>query len=113
MIVSTNFPCWFGFAAVTIWPFIFIRHESANDAALIAHERAHLSDQRNWFLLPWWFMYLIAPRFRFTAEVIGFAAQIKAGGCSVQLAAAAITNRYWTFCTFAEAESAIKKELSK
>lgn len=113
MIKTVNFPRWFRFDAITLWPFVFVRKGRENDTALIAHEKAHLIDQRNWLVLPWFVMYLISPRFRFTAEVIGHAAQIKAGGGTVQWAAAHITNRYWTFCTFAEAEAALKMELEK
>lgn len=113
MIKSVNFPRWFRFDAITIWPFIVVRKGCDSDLALIAHEKAHLIDQRNWFVLPWFVMYFLSPRFRFTAEVIGHAAQVKAGGCRVQWAAATITNRYWTFCTFAEAEVALKTELEK
>ncbi len=123
MIKPTNFPRWWPFGAFAFWRWIFIRPELAGKAALIAHEQAHLDDQRGWLQLPawlsllsalvWLLLYFVSPRFRFTAEVIGHAAQVKADGCSVQWAAAHITNRYWTFCTFAEAEKAIKMELEK
>lgn len=113
MIVLINFPRWFRFDAITLWPFIFVRRGRETDKALIAHELAHAKDQARWLVLPWFSLYLISPRFRFTAEVIGHAAQIKAGGGTVPWAAASITNRYLTFCTFAEAEAALIRELSK
>lgn len=113
MIKSVTFPKWFRFDAITIWPFIFIRKGRENDTALIAHEKAHLDDQLYGFVLPWWIAYLLSKSFRFNAEVIGHAAEIRAGGCSIQWAAAHIANAYKTGCTFAQAEAALKTELSK
>lgn len=124
MIKTVNFPQWWPFGAFAFWRWVFIRPELVKNTALIAHEQAHLDDQREWLKLPGWLSLLSAilwvvmyflpfPYFRFTAEVIGFAAQVKAGGCTVQWAAAHIVNRYWTFCTFAEAEKAIQMELEK
>lgn len=123
MITLVDFPKRWPFGAFAFWRWVFIRPELAGNAALIAHERAHLDDQRGWLGLPSWLslvsallwvlLYFISPRFQFTAEVIGHAAQIKAGGGTVQWAAARIKNRYWTFCTLAEAEKALKMELEK
>jgi hypothetical protein len=112
MIKPVTFPRWFRFDAITLYPFIFVRAGMENDEALIAHEQVHLQDQKNWFVLPWFLLYFLSPRFRFTAEVLGHAAQVRANGCSVQWAAAHITNRYWTFCTFAEAEASLLQTLS-
>jgi hypothetical protein len=112
MIVHVNSPRWFRFDAITVWPFIFVRKNRANDAALIAHERAHYEDQ-SIFVVFWWLAYLLSKPFRFNAEVIGHAAEIRANGCSVQWAAAHIANAYKTGCTFAQAEAALKTELSK
>ncbi len=113
IIKIKKFSKWFRFDAITIWPFIFVRCGKEEDKALIAHEMAHAKDQVRWLVLPWFVLYFLSPRFRFTAEVIGHAAQIKAGSGNVQWAAESITNRYWTFCTFAEAETAITNKLKE
>lgn len=112
-IKPVTFPRWFRFGAITLWRWIFVRRGKETDKALIAHEMAHAKDQAQWLVLPWFALYLLSPRFRFTAEVIGHAAQIKAGSSTVQWAAASITNRYWTFCTFAEAETALLAALAR
>lgn len=124
MVKAVNFPRWWRFGAFTFWRWVFIRPELANNVPLIAHEQAHLDDQRNWLGLPSWLslfsallwvlMYFLPfPYFRFTAEVIGFSAQVKAGGCTVSWAAIQIVDKYWTFCTVTEAKQAIEKELNR
>lgn len=123
MIKPVNFPSWWPFGAFAFWRWVFIRPELAGNAALISHERAHLDDQRGWLGLPGWLslvsalvwvlLYFFSFYFRFRSEVIGHAAQIKAGGGTVQMAAAHIVNKYKTLRSFAQAEAAIKRELQK
>jgi hypothetical protein len=121
VLTFVDFPKWWPFGAFAFWRWVFIRPELAGNAALIAHERAHLDDQRGWLGLPSWLslvsallwvlLYFISPRFRFTAEVIGHAAQIKAGGGTIDWAAAHIVNRYWTLRKLAEASAALTNQL--
>ena len=44
--------------AVTIWPFIFYEEHVRFDEAVQAHERYHLADQKKWFVIPWFIVYV-------------------------------------------------------
>ena len=79
MIIKTRLPAVFGAAALTVWPFVFVRPESAADAALIAHEQVHFKEQRRWLVLPWWAAYLLSRKFRCAAEVRAYRVQIALG----------------------------------
>lgn len=87
-----------GFDAFTCWPFIFIRPASANDQALIEHERVHLAEQARWLVLPWFAAYVLSRRFRQAAEIRGYRRQIELGGISVDQAAELLV-RYRTGVT--------------
>lgn len=65
------------FDAMTVWPFIFVRPQSAKDAALIEHELVHWREQA-WSPL-WWPRYLLSRRFRQAAEVRAYRRQIECG----------------------------------
>ena len=39
--------------ALTVWPFIFVRPEKAEDRNLIEHEKAHYKAQARSLVLPW------------------------------------------------------------
>lgn len=75
-----------GFAAITCWPFIFVSPARATDEALIAHERVHYEEQA-WITPLWWAAYAISPKFRLSAEVRGYKAQIQRNGITVDEAA--------------------------
>lgn len=86
MIIQTNLiPA--EFDAITIWPFIFIRPDNANDKALIAHEMVHYIEQRNCGVLPWLIRYALSKKFRLMAEVRGYKKQIQIGGITTTEAA--------------------------
>ena len=78
MIVSTNLiPR--GFAACSLWPFIFVRPEHRNDIALIEHELVHYKEQA-WITPVWVLLYLVSRKFRLAAEVRAYTRQIELGG---------------------------------
>jgi len=79
-----------GFAGFTVWPFIFIHPDHADDPGLIEHERVHLAEQARWLVLPWLAAYLLSRRFRRDAEVRAYRRQIDMGSVSVAGAAAAL-----------------------
>lgn len=45
--------------AITIFPFIFLRHGGAENEILINHERIHLRQQAELLVLPFYLLYLI------------------------------------------------------
>ena len=77
MILLTNLiPS--GFSGLTVWPFILIRPDHANDTGLIEHERVHWSEQ--WRLpVIWWLLYLIDRNFRVAAEVRAYRVSMEHG----------------------------------
>jgi hypothetical protein len=89
MIIKTNLvpqPYW----AMTIWPFIFVRPEHADDKPIIVHEMVHFNEQS--ILVPiWWARYIFSTKFRVAAEVRAYKAQIAAGGLTVAEAAGWLT----------------------
>lgn len=78
MIVTTNFVP-HGFDALTLWPFVFVRPERADDAPLMAHEMVHYREQA-WRTPVWVLRYLLSRRFRLAAEVRAYKVQIALGG---------------------------------
>jgi len=71
-----------GFAALTVWPFIFVLREHRDDAGLIEHEMVHYREQRG-VRMPWWMArYLVSKTFRRDAEVRAYRRQIEIGGIS-------------------------------
>jgi hypothetical protein len=111
MIIKTSFPKCFGFAAITMWPFIFITPELAEDKPLIEHELVHYREQRKWLVLPWWVVYLTNKTFRFNAEIRGHAAQFYYNGCSLQWAAAHIVSKYKTGKSLEQTKKALQEAL--
>jgi hypothetical protein len=89
MIVKTKLvpsPYW----AITIWPFILVRPEHADDKPLLIHEMVHYQEQRALVVI-WWLKYTFSKKFRIAAEVRAYKAQIAAGGLSLASAAAWLT----------------------
>lgn len=85
MIIKTNFVPR-GFDAITVFPFIIIRPESADNASLIAHEMVHYREQKAAWVVPWLLRYAFSSTFRLAAEVRGYQAQIAMGGITVDQA---------------------------
>ncbi len=47
------------YAALTLWPIIIVRdNELRDDLILLNHERIHLKQQRELFIIPFYFLYL-------------------------------------------------------
>jgi len=101
MIIQTNFVPK-NFDAITVWPFILVRQQYANDQGLIAHEMVHYREQRRVLVLPWLLRYWLSKKFRFAAEVRGYRRQIEVGGISAT-AAADMLLQYGLGITHAEA----------
>ena len=105
MIIRTNFVP-HGFDALTLWPFILVRPQQAENFPLIAHEMVHYREQA--WITPFWIArYLLSKKFRFDAEVRAYRIQISLGGITVMQAAELLT-RYQTGCEFSEALSAVQ-----
>ncbi len=48
------------YVGLTLWPFIILKNSSLKqDAVLVNHERIHLEQQRELFLLPFYIIYII------------------------------------------------------
>ena len=89
MIIKTTLvpqPYW----AMTIWPFILVRPEHADNKPIIIHEMVHFNEQ-GIFVPIWWARYIFSTKFRVAAEVRAYKAQIAAGGLSVAEAAGWLT----------------------
>ena len=69
--------------AITAWPFIFIRPESKNDKALIAHEMVHYKSMA-WVTPFWWLRYTFSKSFRWAQEVKAYRVQMALGGISLE-----------------------------
>lgn len=69
-----------GFGAITVWPFILIRDNARQDAALLAHERVHFKEQPWGLVVGWWLLYALSERFRLAAEARAHRAEVAAGG---------------------------------
>ena len=85
MIIKTTLvptPYW----AITIWPFILVRPDHADNKPLIIHETVHYNEQ-GLFVLVWWLRYILSTKFRVAAEVRAYKAQIAAKGLTVDEAA--------------------------
>ncbi|HYW56423.1 MAG TPA: hypothetical protein VE934_05670 [Polaromonas sp.] len=88
MIISTNL-IFRGFAAFSLWPFIFVRPEYRNDKALIEHELVHYREQA-WIMPVWVLFYLVSRKFRLAAEVRAYTREIELGGITREQAAHAL-----------------------
>lgn len=88
MIIKTNLvPD--GFGAITMWPFILMRPQVAEDAGLVEHEMVHYREQ-SW-ITPWWGLkYFCSKNFRQAAEVRAYKRQIEVGGITLANAARAM-----------------------
>ena len=104
MIVSTRFVPK-GFAACTLWPFIFVRPEHRRDITLIEHELVHYREQA-WIMPVWVFLYLVSRKFRLAAEVRAYTRQIEMGGVTREQAAHALLS-YRLGITFGKAMQAL------
>lgn len=71
------------FDAFTLYPFIFIRPEKAEDTALIAHELVHYAEQREAWVIPWLLRYIFSKKFRFYAEIRAYQVQLAMGGITL------------------------------
>jgi hypothetical protein len=113
MIVVTSLPRLFGFDALTVWPFVFITKQYAQNVPLLEHEKVHLREQAAMLVIPWLLMYRLSKRFRFGAEVRGHAVQVKLGGVTIQWAAHHIATKYSTGHSTGQAFDALTRELAK
>ena len=53
------------YVAVTLWPLIIVKEERLrHDEILLNHERIHLKQQRELFIIPFYFLYLTEWLFR-------------------------------------------------
>lgn len=55
-------------AAITIWPFIFVR-EGTITAGVLAHEKVHYQEQKHCLVIPWLLAYIILmPFYMFSTD---------------------------------------------
>ena len=66
------------YAAFSAFPFIFVRPNSVNDQALIAHEMVHYREQA-WQTPIWWLRYWLFKHFRLAAEVRAYKVSVQHG----------------------------------
>lgn len=78
MIIKSSFLVPNGFDGMTLWPFIFILPECANDVGLLAHEQVHYQ-RMAWWSPVWWLLYLLFPPFRVREEVLAYKVSIQHG----------------------------------
>jgi hypothetical protein len=76
MIVYTNFFVPDRFAAITIWPFVFIKPQYKDDIGLRKHEEVHLRQFLSTYGLFWAF-YLLSKKYRLNAEVEAYKEQLR------------------------------------
>jgi hypothetical protein len=65
--VETKLVSLFKAGAITVWPFIFVHPDLANDPATLKHENIHYNQQKKWAkwglylpgLLAWFALYLL------------------------------------------------------
>ena len=75
---------------VTVWPFIFVRPEKADNQSLINHEMIHYREQA--WITPWWLLkYFFSRDFKLNAEARAYAVQVKSGSMSKEEAARWLT----------------------
>jgi hypothetical protein len=111
VIVTTNLiPT--PFAAFTVWPFIFVLPQMADNKGLIEHELVHYREQRLCLTLPWWMLYLLSRKFRMAAEVRAYKRQIEVGGISRANAASFLLN-YRLGITYGDALDALAPQPNK
>lgn len=104
MIVNAPWLVPRGFAAVTFWPFIFVKADALNspkNVGLLAHEGTHYIRQRKVTPFVWWFRYFVNKDFRVFEEVLAIKKQI-ALGLPVSIAAQQL-QRYDEDLTLTEA----------
>jgi len=51
------FPSWI--AAVTLYPYIFIKKEYKDDKCIRAHEEYHFNQIQKFGIIPWYLLYLV------------------------------------------------------
>lgn len=90
MLVKTNL-VFQGCDAFTFYPFIFVRPARAKDAALIGHEMVHYREQQETGVVRWVWKYLTDKDFRLSAELRGYAEQVRLGGITTWEAARLLT----------------------
>ena len=60
MILVSRYFFYKNYVGLSLWPFIILREtELKEDAILINHERIHLKQQLELFILPFYFVYLL------------------------------------------------------
>lgn len=64
-----------GYAAITIWPFIFM---TKKDDQLLTHEMVHFKEQA-WITPIWFARYIFSTKFRVAAEVRAHKVQMQHG----------------------------------
>lgn len=45
--------------AITLWPFIFLAPSVVGDKCIMAHEMHHWTEQRRYWVIPWFIVYLV------------------------------------------------------
>ena len=74
MIIVCKYLLFKGYNAVTLYPFIILKHkELNNDGVLIHHERIHLKQQIELLVLPFYLIYIPQTNMKFfiiVAELI-------------------------------------------
>ena len=94
------------FDAFTAWPFIFIRPEYKDNAAMIAHEMVHYKSMA-WVTPFWWLRYSFSQSFRWRQEVEAYRVQIAMGGITA-LEAAELLVLYDTGHSYGDALAAVQ-----
>lgn len=95
--------------AFTIWPFIFIRSEKADDQNLIELEKVHYKEQRNCLVLPWLVGYHFSKNFQLAAKVRAYRHQVELKNLSLGKAAYRLT-KYNFGISFIEALRKLRKK---
>ena len=64
---------------ITIFPFIFIDIRSTHPSydMLITHEKIHLKQELKYLVIPFFVLYLVSSKFRFTMELQAYTTDIK------------------------------------
>ena len=109
MIFYTNFGIPSEHAACTRGPVIFIRPKYMGDAGLLAHERVHVRQWFEGFLLIHQVLYLLKPDYRLRCEVAAYKEQAKHyQDDRIPLFARFIAERYGLDISAAEAEKLLR-----
>ena len=60
MVLVTRYLFFRGFVGLTLWPLIILKHDQLKaDSVLLNHERIHLRQQLELFVLPFFLWYLV------------------------------------------------------